>query len=89
MTPSQRRFFTLLIGLLAVVAVPAVFQWEATERVAIYNVKGELVAVLAEGNLGAGEHIFTWHAAERPSGIYFYRLELPGHSETRKMIMLK
>ncbi len=55
----------------------------------VYNVRGEAVARLADGVLTAGEHVVTWDATEHPSGLYFYRLEGPGFSETRKMTMLK
>ncbi|MCB1182813.1 S8 family serine peptidase [bacterium] len=62
---------------------------EGRVRLAVYNVKGELVDVLAEGVYGVGEHVFTFNGQDRPSGVYFYRLEAPGFTETRKMIMLK
>lgn len=55
----------------------------------VYNVRGQAVAKLADGPLTAGEHTFTWNAVEYPSGVYFYRLEGPGFSETKKMTMLK
>ncbi len=58
-------------------------------RLAVYNVKGELVENLARGTYGEGLHVFTWDARTSPSGVYFYRLEAPGFRETRKMIMLK
>ncbi len=62
---------------------------EGEVRLAIYNVKGELVKSLASGTYGPGLHAFTWNAENSPSGVYFYRLEAPGFNETRKMIMLK
>ena len=55
----------------------------------VYNVRGQAVAKLADGLMTAGEHAFTWDATEHPSGVYFYRLEGPGFSETKKMTMLK
>ena len=62
---------------------------EGSVRLAIYNVKGELVKTLAEGTYGPGVHTFAWDAANNASGVYFYRLEAPGFTETKKMIMLK
>ena len=62
---------------------------EGSVRLAIYNVKGELVKTLAEGTYGPGVHTFSWDAANHASGVYFYRLEAPGFTETKKMIMLK
>ena len=58
-------------------------------RLAVYNVKGELVKSLAEGTYGSGAHVLTWDARDQASGVYFYRLETPDFTETRKMIMLK
>ncbi len=62
---------------------------EGEVRLAVYNVKGELVERLASGTYGPGLHTFTWDARDNASGVYFYRLEAPGFQETRKMIMLK
>jgi PKD repeat protein len=55
----------------------------------VYNVRGQAVAKLADGPMTAGEHAVTWNATDHPSGLYFYRLEGPGFSETKKMTMLK
>ncbi len=62
---------------------------EQNARLAIYDVKGQLVKVLANGSFGPGVHSFTWNAADSPSGVYFYRLETGNFTATRKMIMLK
>ncbi len=58
-------------------------------RLTVYNVRGQAVEVLADRTFGAGQHDVTWDARRHPSGVYFYRLEAPGFSETKKMIMLK
>jgi PKD repeat protein len=55
----------------------------------VYNVRGQVVETLASGVHGAGQHRVSWDARQHPSGVYFYRLETPDYSETRKMIMLK
>jgi len=62
---------------------------EGNVRLVIYNVKGELVKILAQGTYRPGVHTFGWDAANHASGVYFYRLEAPGFTETKKMIMLK
>jgi len=64
-------------------------QREGAVTLTIYNVRGEAVAKLADGVLGAGDHFVTWDATDHPSGVYFYRLEGDGIAETRKMTMLK
>jgi subtilisin family serine protease len=58
-------------------------------RLSVYDVRGRLVARLADGQLPAGAHAVTWDAAGRPSGVYYYRLQAPGMDESRKMTLLK
>ncbi len=55
----------------------------------VYNVRGELVKTLVDGVMAAGSHQSRWDARDHASGVYFYRLETDGFSQTRKMIMLK
>jgi PKD repeat protein len=58
-------------------------------RLQIFNVQGQRVAVLEDGHLEAGIHRYRWDASQATSGVYFYRLEIPGRMETRKMVLLK
>lgn len=62
---------------------------ESPVRLTVYNLRGQQVARLVEGTLGAGEHTVTWDATGQPSGVYFYRLEGPGFSESLKMTLVK
>jgi hypothetical protein len=60
----------------------------------IYNVLGQKVLTLYDGNLKAGQHVMTWagqdvHGHQVSSGVYFYRLETENHVAVRKMVMLK
>jgi hypothetical protein len=60
----------------------------------VYDVKGRLVTVLAEGEHDAGPHALTWHGRdsrgrEVGSGVYFLRLEAGGTVATRKMVMVR
>ena len=55
----------------------------------IYNITGQKVATLIDGNLSAGEHRVSWDGRDHSSGVYFYRLTTPGFSDSRKMILLK
>ena len=59
----------------------------------IFNVAGQLVRSF-DGHLEAGEHTITWEGnnnqgAKVASGVYFYKAEANGFTETRKMMMLK
>jgi hypothetical protein len=58
-------------------------------RLDVFNVKGELVANLANGTYGTGFHTVEWNAAGMSSGIYFYRLVTPNEVLTKKMILLR
>lgn len=55
----------------------------------VYNVIGEHITSLVNGELSAGEHIISFNAIDLPSGIYFYKLEQGKQSSLKKMILLK
>lgn len=62
-----------------------------TSRLAIYDIQGRLVRRLLDSPLSAGSHAIAWDGraadgAVAPSGIYFYRLETPGHLQIRKIL---
>ncbi len=58
-------------------------------QVAVFNVIGQQVAVLADGQYSVGHHIVTWDASGQSSGIYFYRLTTDSYVDTKKMLLLK
>ncbi len=63
-------------------------------RLIIYNAAGQLVRVLHDGSLSAGEQSFYWYGkdergADSPSGTYFYSLESGGQTATRRMILIR
>ena len=58
-------------------------------KLAVYNLLGNQVGLLADGFEDAGSHVISYDASRLASGIYFYRLEAEGHFETKKMILLK
>ncbi len=55
----------------------------------IYNVLGEAVTELVAAQLNAGNYRYNWNAEGLPSGVYFYRLEAKGISQTKKLLLLK
>jgi hypothetical protein len=65
----------------------------------VYNITGQVVKVLTNGMLGAGEHIvifsFNESGVNLSSGIYFYTLEATATNnnstfrETKKMVLMK
>ena len=58
-------------------------------RLAIYNLLGQEVASLVDGQQLAGTHTITWNASNVPSGIYLCRMEADGFAQTRKMLLVK
>lgn len=58
-------------------------------RLEVFNVLGQSLAILADGDFTAGYHQVEWEASEVPSGIYFYRLTAADKSFTKKMLLLK
>ncbi len=62
--------------------------------IAIFNILGQNIATLVDGNMSAGSHIVTWNARNRngemlPTGVYFYRLSTPSFTAVKKMLLLK
>jgi hypothetical protein len=62
-------------------------------RLAVFDVAGRTVAVLAEGT-ESGSHTLRWdgrdgHGAEIPSGVYFLRLESEGRVEAEKLVIAR
>jgi hypothetical protein len=55
----------------------------------IYNVLGQKVATLVDGNLSAGAYRYQWNASGMASGIYFYRLRSDNFVATKKMVLVK
>jgi|GEM_PF-1002269 len=67
---------------------------DAYLRLTIFNLHGELVKLLFEGEQQAGEHQCYWdgtdlHGHPVATGLYIYRLEAGKFSDHRKMLLLK
>jgi hypothetical protein len=63
-------------------------------KLQVYNIMGQVVTILVDEQLEAGEHEVVWngkdvngHAAA--SGVYFYRIMADDFMATRKMVLLK
>jgi hypothetical protein len=62
---------------------------EAHITLGIYNVLGQLVAILTDGLQTAGHKQIDWNATSFPSGVYFYRLQAGSYSETKTLVLLR
>jgi hypothetical protein len=58
-------------------------------KINVYNMIGELVRTLVDGNYDAGYHKVTLNAADLPSGAYVYRIESADFVQVKKMILIK
>ena len=55
----------------------------------VYNVMGQLVQTLAEGQMEANVYSLTWDASDVPSGMYFVRAEAGADVQTQKLMLVK
>jgi len=63
-------------------------------RVAVYNLLGQEIAVLASGRLEAGFHRVTWNGNDASgramsTGIYFVKMVANGFTDVNKVMLLK
>lgn len=66
----------------------------ATVHLNIYNILGRKVKTLASGTYEAGTHVIVWDGTNDAgevvsSGLYFYRMETPEFTTTKKVVLLK
>ncbi len=63
-------------------------------ELAVYNILGEKVKTLVSDKVAAGRHNVTWNATndlgqQVATGVYFYKLEMSGQVQVRKMLLVK
>ncbi len=66
-------------------------QWTADSfvRLAVYDVLGREVAVLANGRFAAGRYSFAFDGANLASGVYIYRLTAGTFTAVRRMLLVR
>lgn len=63
---------------------------EERVRVEVYNVLGQRVAILKDGQpMDAGFHTLEWDAPRLASGVYFVRMEAGSYHETEKLVRIR
>ncbi len=58
-------------------------------KMEIFNMLGQVVATLVNGNYAAGSYSVTWDAANFSSGVYFYRINAGNYTDIHKMVLIK
>jgi hypothetical protein len=58
-------------------------------RLEVFNMLGQSVGVLINGVKQAGSYSVNFNASGLSTGVYFYRLDAPGFSQTRQMLLIK
>ena len=58
-------------------------------RLAIFNARGQQVAVVLDEPRGAGRHVVSWSANGHASGPYFYQIEASDFWQSRRMLLVK
>ena len=63
-------------------------------RIDIYNLSGQKIRTLVNGNMTAGNHTVVWNGTDGNSrtvgsGVYFFKMSAGKYTSTKKMIMMK
>jgi len=63
-------------------------------KLEIYNLRGQLVNVLSDGEESAGDHRLVWNGTDQSgnfvsSGVYFYRLRTNSGTISKRMLLMK
>ncbi len=61
----------------------------ANVKLEIFNITGQRIAALLEGQVSAGKHSVLWDASDCASGVYLYRIQAGDFVDSKKMLLLK
>ncbi len=62
---------------------------QADVSVKVFNMAGQLVDVIAEGQMDKGSYPLTWDAANVSSGVYFIKTEVGSVVQNQKIMLIK
>jgi len=69
--------------------IPFSLQARSFVDLRVFDLHGKEVATLLRHTLSPGAHETAFDAADLPSGVYFYRLAVDGHSQMKSLLLLK
>lgn len=58
-------------------------------KITVYDITGRTVKQLVNGTFSPGVYAAEFDGSGISSGTYFYKMETPGYTETKKMILIK
>ena len=62
---------------------------QADVKVRVYNVLGQKVATVADGEMDAGMHKLGWDGSSLSSGVYFVRMEAESKTDVHKVTVVR
>ncbi|HEX2787301.1 MAG TPA: YCF48-related protein [Ignavibacteria bacterium] len=58
-------------------------------KLRVFDITGKEIAILINQQMDLGAYKITWNGARFSSGVYFYKLETPNFTDTKKMVLVK
>ena len=70
-------------------AIDIALDTDANVSVKVFNIMGQLVNVVSDGNLSSGTHSVVWDASQISSGVYFINTEIGSEVNIQKVMLVK
>lgn len=58
-------------------------------KLSVYNMLGKLITTIVDGYKLPGNYSISLNAKDYSDGIYYYKISAEGHSQTKRMVILK
>jgi hypothetical protein len=58
-------------------------------RLEVFNILGQHVITLVDGQMGSGNHTVRWDASQAATGIYIYRIEAGHFTSVKKLLLVR
>lgn len=62
---------------------------EANVKLSVYDMEGNCLAIVKEGDLNAGTQRFTWDSRNYSTGVYFAYLKADDYITTQKFLLVR
>jgi hypothetical protein len=59
------------------------------DKISVYEAIGKLVSSINKGTQDQGQHYVEFNGSALSSGVYYYKLETPVYTDTKKMLLIK